>query len=69
MNKNLIESFSGNIDGQPVQASIYQTDQTYSITYNINGNEIKNEDFAGKSLYYVEDAARNWLAGIKKLNG
>lgn len=34
-------------------------------------NEIKffEEDFPGKAIRYVEDAAENWALGIKKLEG
>lgn len=32
-----------------------------------NNNRFFEEDFPGKSLRYVEDAAENWALGIKKL--
>ena len=37
--------------------------------YGPGGDLIKTENFAGKSIYYVQDAAENWIAGIKVLNG
>jgi len=32
-----------------------------------NNNRFFEEDFPGKSVRYVEDAAENWALGIKKL--
>lgn len=32
-----------------------------------NNNRFFEEDFPGKSIRYVEDAAENWALGIKKL--
>lgn len=32
-----------------------------------NGKKFFEEEFPGKSLRYVEDAAENWALGIKKL--
>jgi len=32
-------------------------------------NRFYTEEFKGKSLRYVEDAAENWALGIKKLEG
>lgn len=32
-------------------------------------NRFYTEEFHGKSLRYVEDAAENWALGIKKLEG
>jgi len=32
-----------------------------------NSNRFFEEDFPGKSIRYVEDAAENWALGIKKL--
>jgi hypothetical protein len=37
--------------------------------YDSNGIRFFTEEFPGKSLYYVEDAAENWALGIKKLEG
>lgn len=42
---------------------------TYSIRYFSEAQEIKRETFEGKSIHYVEDAADNWISGIKTLNG
>lgn len=42
---------------------------TFSIQYFSEGTKIKQEVFEGKSIHYVEDAADNWIAGIKTLNG
>jgi len=34
--------------------------------YNANGDIEEVESFKGKTLAYVEEAAENWVAGIKK---
>lgn len=52
------------------RAEVKQDGDTYSIDYfDANGNFIINEQFAGKSLRYVEDAAENWALGVKTLLG
>jgi hypothetical protein len=43
--------------------------EPYSIRYYVDGKYKQTEMFEGVSLYYVEDAAENWLSGIKVLNG
>ena len=39
----------------------------YIKYYDNNDKRFFCEDFEGKSLRYVEDAAENWALGIKKL--
>jgi hypothetical protein len=57
-------------NGIILEAKIMKTEhQPYSIEYFVNGKYTKTEKFEGVSLYYVEDAAENWLNGIKVLNG
>ena len=68
--QNLINQFLGEKDGQQLRAEIYSAGgQGYTINYYINGQFIKEEAIMGHSIHYVEDAANNWLAGIKTLNG
>ena len=38
----------------------------YIKYYDNNDRRFFTEDFVGKSLRYVEDAAENWALGIKK---
>lgn len=41
----------------------------YYVEYIDNQDNIfYTEDFPGKSVHYVEDAAENWALGIKELN-
>jgi hypothetical protein len=40
----------------------------YIKYFDNNGKRFFTEDFEGKSLRYVEDAAENWSLGIKKLD-
>jgi argonaute-like protein implicated in RNA metabolism and viral defense len=57
-------------NGTLLEAKIMKSEHMpYSIEYFINGKYVQTETFAGHSLYYVESAAENWLAGIKVLNG
>lgn len=57
-------------DGSPMRAEIHKEDQKYMVSfYGPSGEKLKQEIFENKSLYYVEDAATNWLHGIKILNG
>lgn len=54
------------------KAEVHQNDTRngYFIRYyDHNGHHIMDEEFAGNSLHYVEDAAENWVLGIKVLNG
>lgn len=69
--QNLVNQFLGEKDGQNLRAEIYSSANTqgYTIRYHINGNFIKEETINGHSIHYVEDAAENWIAGIKTLNG
>jgi len=53
-----------------IEAKIFHEDGNgFSISYYIDGNMVKSEVFPDKSKYYVEDAATNWLKGIRVLNG
>lgn len=64
-----VNEFLGEKAGQKLLAEIYSGDDGYNIKFWINGNLIKTENFSGKSIHYVEDAAENWISGIKVLNG
>lgn len=41
----------------------------YIKYFDSNDKRFFTEDFTGKTLRYVEDAAENWALGIKKLEG
>lgn len=57
-------------NGTKLEARITKTShEPYSIDYYVDGKYKQSETFSGVSLYYVEDAAQNWLNGIKVLNG
>lgn len=52
------------------RAEIHENSDGYLIEYyDPTGKNFRTETFAGKSLKYVSDAAENWVAGIKSLNG
>lgn len=70
MSQSLVNQFLGEKDGQQLRAEIYTAGPTgYTINYYINGQFIKEEAIMNHSIHYVEDAAENWIAGIKVLNG
>ena len=41
----------------------------YIKFYNDENGQMTIEEFHGKSLGYVEDAAENWALGVKKVAG
>lgn len=45
----------------------YKEEYAYIKYFDNNGRWFFSEDFRGKSLHYVNDAAENWCLGIKKL--
>jgi len=38
-----------------------------SIDFYVDGSYVKNEEFPGKSMHYLESAAENWCFGIKEI--
>jgi len=45
----------------------FKEEYAYIKYFDNNGKRFFTEDFKGKSMRYVEDAAENWALGIKKL--
>ena len=41
---------------------------TFYIDFFVEGENVKTEEFPGKSIHYLNSAAENWAVGIKKLN-
>lgn len=64
-----VNEFLGEKAGQRLRAEIYSDVDGYNIKYFINDTLQTTESFAGYSIHFVEDAAENWIAGIKVLNG
>jgi len=46
----------------------FRHESLYIKYYDDQGKLFFTEEFPGKSLRYVEDAAENWALGIKKLD-
>lgn len=68
--KTFVDTYIKESEGSRLQATIYKENETnYSVTFSINGEDVLVENYPGKSIYYVEKAASNWIEGIKKLNG
>lgn len=52
------------------RAEVHQGSDGYWIEYySPNGAMMEKESFPAKSIFYVEDAAKNWIDGVKVLNG
>jgi len=45
----------------------FKEETAYIKYFDNNGKMFFTEDFPGKSIHYVNDAAENWCIGIKKL--
>ena len=45
----------------------YKEEMFYIKFFDNEGRRFFTEEFPGKSMRYVEDAAENWCLGIKKL--
>jgi hypothetical protein len=55
-------------DSTVSKAVVLKNSTGYFIEYyDDDGIMFHTETFTGKSLHYVEDAAENWVLGIKKL--
>lgn len=57
-------------DGKARADVVQDTVGNYWIEYfDPRGELVAEESFEGHSIHYVQDAAENWVAGIKVLNG
>lgn len=52
-----------------MRAELFDTKEGYRIDYYGPSGLLQSENFKGVSVHYAQDAAENWLQGIKKLNG
>lgn len=64
-----LKEFLGERAGATLRAEIFSDVDGYTVQYFVNNDFQLSESYAGKSIHYVEDAAHNWLGGIKVLNG
>jgi hypothetical protein len=56
--------------GVRLEARIIKEDHNpFKIEYYVDGKYKQSEVFQGVSIHYVEDAAENWINGVKVLNG
>jgi hypothetical protein len=46
----------------------YKEEMFYLKYFDDHGKQFFTEEYPNKSMRYVEDAAENWAAGIKKLD-
>jgi len=52
-----------------MRAEIFEMKEGYRIDYYGPNGFLQSENFNGVSVHYVQDAAENWLSGIKTLKG
>jgi hypothetical protein len=64
-----VNQFLGERAGKSLCAEIHKDMNGYKIQFYIDDNLVKEETFYDHSIHYVEDAAENWISGIKVLNG
>lgn len=64
MRKQVSVFYSGDFD---LKAIVYENTDNYEVDFGKNGLLIKTESYEGKSLIYHEDAAENYVNGIKKI--
>jgi hypothetical protein len=64
MRKQVSVFYSGDFD---LKAIVYENADNYEVDFGKNGLLIKTESYEGKSLIYHEDAAENYVNGIKKI--
>lgn len=71
MTKLLSSYFKEDVDSG-VRAEVHENDMRngYIIRYfDQNGHYMMDEEYAGNTLQFVEDTAKNWVLAVKVLNG
>lgn len=64
-----VNEFLGERAGASLRADIFSDVDGYTVQYFVNNDFQLSESYEGKSIHFVEDAAHNWLRGVKVLNG
>lgn len=55
-------------DGQ-LEAAVFIEDSNYIVKFYVDGQQVcENKDLIGKSEYYAEEVAENYVLGILKIN-
>lgn len=55
--------------GQRLKAEFFETDGGSGCRFFINEQLVKEENYTGHNISWAQDAAENWLDGIKVLKG
>ena len=55
--------------GKALKAEYFETPNGAGCRFFINEDFIQEEIYEGRSIQWAESAARNWLDGVKTLNG
>lgn len=56
-------------DGKMLKAEYFEHEGNSGAKFYIDEQLVAEETYEGKSIHWARDAAENWLAGIKTLNG
>ena len=67
MGKHISTYYSDHDEGYCEIHFNFKDEYAYIKYFDNNGKLYSTENFANKSMRYVEDAAENWALGIKKL--
>ena len=68
MSKVISKVQSQILDDAYCEIKLSPDSDSFSIDFFVKGSLIKNEEFPGKSIHYLNSAAENWAIGIKKLD-
>ena len=67
MSKVMSRTESQILDNAYCEIKLTPDSDTFYIDFFVEGKSVKTEEFPGKSLHYLNDAAENWATGIKKI--
>ena len=67
MSKTISTVQSQILDNSYCKIKLSPDSDTFFIDFYVDGSLVRNEEFPGKSIHYLNSAAENWSIGIKKI--
>ena len=67
MSKTISTVQSQILDNSYCEIKLSPDSDTFFIDFYVDGSLVRNEEFPGKSIHYLNSAAENWSIGIKKI--
>ena len=67
MSKTISTYYHNTLKDSHCNIMISPDSDVLSIDFYVDGSHVKNEEFPGKSIHYLESAAENWCFGIKEI--